>query len=73
MSQFRRRTIKCLLFHHPKAFCRENTSWLRDSVLLPPTKGFPTIIAEMRTWKPSLSGHALAGRLEAVGSTQECF
>lgn len=73
MSQFRRITIKCLLFHHPKVPCRDNTSWLRASVPLPPTKGFMTVIAEMRTWKPSLSGHALAGRLEVVGSTQECF
>lgn len=73
MSQFRRITRKCLLFHHPKVSCRDNTSWLRASVLLPPTKGCVTVIAEMRIWKPSLSGHALAGRLGAVGSTQECF
>lgn len=73
MSQIRRITIKCLLSHHPKVSHRQNTSWLGDSVLLPPTKGFTTITAEMRTQQPSLSGRALAGRLEAVGSTQECF
>lgn len=31
------------------------------------------VIAEMRTWKPSPSGRALAGQLEAVVSNQGYF
>lgn len=49
MSQFRRITIKCLLFHQLKVSCRWNTSWPKDRVLLFPTKGFVTVIAETRT------------------------
>lgn len=81
MSQFRRTTIKVGFLLHPSTemflctFAAGGTPVSRGECPAPLTKGLVvlTVIAEKGTWKPSLSGHALAGRLEAVGPTQGCF
>lgn len=49
MSQFRRITIKCLLFHQLKVSLQVEYQLAKDRVSLFLTKGFVTVIAETRT------------------------